>query len=417
LALAVLSALAFTIAPAVRAWRQELLPWLRSGENTVAAGRSALARFLVVAQIALCVLLLTGAGLASRSVYLIGQRYLHFAKDHLLLADINTAGAASARDDIAVLERLREHLHAIPGVVSTSYATSVPASNFGGWSDSVQAVGAAQTVRANGMYAGPGYLETLGIRGLEGRGITAEDVTAGRKSAVANRNLAQMLWPGQKALGRELVVFNETFTVVGVAPNMQPEVRANYVFLPEHAGNGGSRVVYVRYAGGLGRIGPAARVAIREVDSRIPVFSLRTMEAELEEENAPVILIASLLGTFSGAALILAAIGLYAVVALQTARRRRDLGIRMALGASTQQILGTVLREGLVLAAVGGVCGVALSVAAGKGLGSLLVGVSAVDPVTYGGVIGVVGLVSLVACYLPARRATRIDPLGALREE
>jgi ABC-type antimicrobial peptide transport system permease subunit len=320
----------------------------------------------VVAQLALCCLLLTGAGLASRSVYLIGQQDLHFAKDHLLLAGIDTGGAATAQDNIALLDRLRQRLRAVPGIVSVSYATAVLSSNFGGWSDSVQAVGAAQSVHANGMYTGPGYLETLRVRGLQGRGITAEDVTAARRSAVINRNLAQALWPGQSALGRELLVFNEPVTVVGVAPNTQSQPGTNYVFLPDRAGAAGSRVIYLRYSGSLDAIGSAVRQAIREVDTHIPVASLRTMERELEDDNGPTILIASLLGIFSTAALILAAIGLYAVVALQTARRRRDFGIRMALGASSRQILGTVLREGLLLAAIGGFCGLALSVAAGK---------------------------------------------------
>jgi predicted permease len=417
LALAVLSALAFTIAPAVRAWRQELLPWLRSGESSVVPGRSTLSRFLAVAQLALCVLLLTGAGLASRSVYLIGQLDLHFAKDHLLLAGINTAGAASPQDNVALLERLRARLRAVPGIVSVSYATAVPSSNFGGWSDSVHAIGSQKSVSANGMNAGPGYIETLGVRGMQGRGITAEDVIAARKSAIINRNLAQTLWPGQSALGRELLVFGEAITVVGVAPNMQSQPGTNYVLLPDRGAAAGARVIYLRYSGSLDAIGPAVRVAIREVDTHIPVVSLRTMERELEEDNGPSILIASLLGVFSTAALILAAIGLYAVIALQTARRRRDFGIRMALGASTHQILGTVLREGLLLAVMGGFCGLALSFAAGQALRSLLVGISPTDAVTYCAVIALLTSVSLLACYIPARRATQIDPSEALRQE
>jgi predicted permease len=413
LSLAVLSALAFTIAPAMRAWRQELLPWLRSGENSVAPGRSRLASFLVVAQLALCVVLLTGAGLASRSLYLLSQLDLHFAKDHLLLVDIDTAGAQS---DLSLLPRLFERLHAIPGVQSVSYASAVPASNFGGWSAAVQTAGSAE-LQTNGMYAGPGYLETLGVRGIEGRGIDIEDIIAGRKSAVINRNLAQRLWPGQSPLGHQLTVFGETVTVVGVAANMQPQPGANYMFLPDRPGAGGSRVLYLRYAGSLDAIAPAVRLAIRNVDSRIPVFSLRTMDTELEEDNGPVILIASLLGVFSTAALILAAIGLYAVVALQTARRRRDFGIRMALGATNHQILNAVLREGLQLAAIGGIAGIALSIAAGKALGSLLAGISPTDAITYGGVIALLTSVSLLACYLPAHRATQVDPSEALRQE
>ncbi len=417
LGLAVFSALVFTIAPAVRACRQELLPWLRSGENSVAPGRSALSRFLAVAQLALCVLLLTGAGLASRSLYLISQRDLHFDKDHLLLVAINTAGAPAVRGQAALLARLFERLRAVPGVVSASYASAVPASNFGGWSASVQAAGGAESVRTNGMYAGPGYLETLGVHGLAGRGITLEDVATGRKSAVVNRNLAQALWPGQSALGRQLVIFGDTVTVVGVAPNTQADAYANYVFLPDRLGAGGGRVIYLRYAGSLDAVASMVRLAIRDVDSRIPVVSLRTMERELEEDNGPAILIASLLGVFSIASLILAAIGLYAVVALETARRRREFGIRMALGASTQQVLGTVLREGLLLALIGGICGIGLSVAAGKAMGSLLAGVSPTDAITYGGAIGLLALVSLLACYVPARRATRIDPSAALRQD
>jgi predicted permease len=413
LLLAVLSALAFTIAPAVRAWRQELLPWLRSGENSVAPGRSKLASFLAAAQLALCVVLLTGAGLASRSLYLISQFDLHFAKDHLLLVDIDTAGAQS---DLSLLPRLFERLHSIPRVLSASYASAVPASNFGGWSAPVQTSGGVE-LQASGMYAGPGYLETLGVRGMQGRGITIDDVVAGRKSAVINRNLAQRLWPGQSALGRQFSVFGEAVTVVGVAPNMQPQPGANYIFLPDRPGAGGNRVLYLRYAGSLDAIGPAVRLAIRKVDSRIAVFSLRTMDTELEEDNGPAILIASLLGVFSTAALILAAIGLYAVVALQTARRRRDFGIRMALGATTHQILNTVLREGLQLAAIGGIAGIALSIAAGKALGSLLAGISPTDAITYGIVIALLTSVSLLACYLPARRATQIDPSEALRQE
>jgi len=168
LGLAVLSALAFTIAPAVRAWRQELLPWLRSGENSVAPGRSALARFLAVAQLALCMLLLTGAGLASRSLYLMGQTDLHFAKDHLLLVNINTAGAASARSNVPLLARLFERLQGVPGVVWASYATAVPVSNFGGWSAPVQTAGGAENLHASGMYAGPATSKRSGFAAWRG---------------------------------------------------------------------------------------------------------------------------------------------------------------------------------------------------------------------------------------------------------
>jgi putative ABC transport system permease protein len=141
------------------------------------------------------------------------------------------------------------------------------------------------------------------------------------------------------------------------------------------------------------------------------------MEAQLQEITGPSLLITALLSLFAAGALVLAAIGLYAVIAFNMSRRTRDFGIRMALGASSRQILGTVLKEGLLLTAIGLAIGFGLSLAAGKALGSLLFGVTPTDLPTYLGVFAVLAVVSLVACYLPARRAARIDPMRALRQE
>ncbi len=423
-ALAALSALAFTAAPAVRAWKQQLLPWLKTGEHGIAAGRSALANLLAGAQLALCVVLLTGAGLASRSLYLIGTGDLGFAKDHLLLANLNTAGAAQdERQNVALLERLRQRVRGLPGVTAAAYASAVPPANFGGWGDAVRAQGSDETIRTAGMNAGPGFLETLGVRLIAGRGITVDDVTGERKVAVINRHLADALWPKQSPLGRVLLVFGQPVEVVGVARNAamatMQGASANYVFLAEQqrGSNRGGRVFYVRYASDEAGVAAELRAAIREIDPRIPVSNLRTMAEELETDNAPQILVASLLGVFSTGSLIVAAIGLYAVVAFHTARRTREFGIRLALGASSSRILKVVLREGLLVAGVGSILGVGLSLAAGKFAASLLVAVTPTDLTTYCGVIGLVTAVSLAACVIPARRAARVDPVVALRQE
>ncbi len=424
LALAALSALAFTAAPAIRAWRQEVLPWLKAGERGVVAGRSPLANLLAGAQLALCVVLLTGAGLASRSLYLIGTADLHFAKDHLLLVNINTSGAAQGeRQNIALLERLRQRLGGLPGVVAASYASAVPPGNFGGWGGTVQAQGAAQTLTTAGLDAGPRYLETLGVALVAGRSISEDDVAGERKVAVINRHLADTLWPQEPPLGRALILFGRPVEVVGVTVNAamatMQGANLNYAFLPEQPGtaNPGGRVLYVRYAADEARVAASVRAAIRETDSRIPVSGVRTMEEEIETDNAPQILVTSLLGVFSTGSLIVAAIGLYAVVAFHTARRTRDFGIRLALGASSGEILKSVLPDGLMVAAVGSGLGVALSLAAGRLFASLLVAVTPTDLPTYCGVIALVTGVSLAACAIPARRAARVDPVVALRQE
>ncbi len=424
IALAALSALAFTAAPAIRAWRQQLLPWLKAGEHSVAHGRSALANLLAGAQLALCVVLLTSAGLASRSLYLLGTADLHFDKNHLLLMHVSTSGAAQSQEqNIALLERLRRGVSGLPGVTAASYGSAVPPSNFGGWNGDVSAQGSAQTVHVAGMNVGPQYLETLGAPIAMGRAISEADVASGRQVAVINRHLAEALWPNQSPLGRLLTLWGQLIEVIGVtidgAFSTMQGANADYVFLPERLRGAlpGGRVLYLRYLSNEAGVAAAARAAIHEIDARIPVSGVRTMEEELREDNSPQILIASLLGVFSTGSLIVAAIGLYAVVAFHTARRTRDFGIRLALGAGSNEILRTVLTEGLIVAAFGSALGIGLSLVAGRVFGSLLVAVAPTDGLTYLGVIALVTAVSLAACAIPARRASRTDPVIALRYE
>lgn len=424
-ALAVCSALAFMLAPSLRLWRQELLPWLKAGEHGVAQGRSRLANVLVILQLALCVLLLTGAGLASRSVHLIGTADLGFKKDHLLIVRVSTSGAAGTeQQNLALLERLRERLVAVPGVVSASYASAVPPSPWGQWTDSVRAAGSTRSVSVRGIDAGPDYLAVLGVRPVVGSGISRNDIAGARKCAVITRHLAETLWEGQSAVGHSIVIGHEALNVIGIAPDaafsgIGAEAQPNFVFLPERAtaDRPGMRLFQLRYSGGPRTMELAVRAAIRQVDARVPVSEIETMEAELEDYTAPAILIAALLGCFSLGSLAIATIGLYAVVAFHTARRTRDFGIRIALGASPQRILGQVLREGLLLAACGAAIGLGLSRAAGRALHSILYGLSPTDGLTYVSVLALLAVISLTACYVPARRAARTDPMQALRED
>lgn len=429
MALTVLSALAFTLAPTARAWKQELLPWLKAGERSVAEGRSKLANILVITQLALCVVLLTSAGLAYRSVSAAVNLDLHFAKDHLLLAAVDTKGAVAGKEqNIELLERLRKRLLGIPGVASASYAREAPPRDS--WRGPVQAIASGVAASSDANVVGPDYLQTLGVPNVHGRGIVEEDLTSATESAVINQNLAEALWPGQSAVGRTLLMGSEkrSVQVVGVAPNgffsgvgrdLEDGRQRNFVFLSERRSSSepGEMEFHIRYSGRLETIGPAVRAAFREVDARVPVAYMRTMETSLMEFISPGLLLMTLLGLFSIGALLLAAVGLYAVVAFHTARRTRDFGIRMALGASPRQILDTVVKEGLILTVFGVGIGLALSTAAGRAFRSLLFGVTPTDKPTYLAVIALLAIVSLFACYVPARRAARTDPTVALREE
>ncbi len=435
LALALASTLVFTLAPAVRAWGQDLLPWLRAGEHSVARGRSRTATLLVVAQMALGVLLLVSGSLAWRSTRLMETTDLGFTRDHVLLAGIDTRTAAQTRgENLVLLERIRRRLRAVPGVVSASWAVAAPPHPHGWMDVPVSTPGASRPVPTDGTYAGPEYLHTLRVPILAGRDFSPADLTGHAAVAIINRRLARGLWPDRSALGQVLTLgASETsIEVIGVVPDaafnavgsqgevsgLAPEDRRNFVFLSEGLrGDPGGYTFHMRYAGSLAALVPAVRAAIAGIDRGVPVFSLRTMDAEFADFVLPIHLFANVVGIFAAGALLMATIGLYALIAFYTARRRREMGIRVALGASPRQILRAVLREGLLLSAAGLAIGLALSAAAGRAFGSLLYGISPADPPTYGAVIAALAAVSLAACYLPARRAARVDPMTSLRQE
>jgi predicted permease len=426
IALAIFSTLAFTIAPAIRSWRQDPLPWLKAGQHGVLQGRSGLTSALVIAQLALCVVLISGAGLAYRSQYLINNLEFHYETDHLALVTVGTAGTATSPEQhVALLERLRERLSAVPGVVAVSYAR-IPPLRGGVPLGPVKGGASVEPVPAEGNSVGPNFLQALGVVPLHGRDISELDRAGTKKVAVVNQNLARVLWPGQSAIGQTFTLGGGTdmAEVVGVVPNgeysdLREGERRNFLFVAERQSpaNPGEQTLHVRCAGSLDKIAPAIRAAIRETDARVPVFELRSMESLIRNQTGPVLMIATLLSVFAVGALILAAIGLYAVIAFNMSRRTRDFGIRIALGASSRQIVEAVLREGLLITAIGLAAGFALNIVGAKALGSLLYGITATDVPTYLGVFALLSTVSLVACYLPARRAARIDPMQALRQE
>jgi predicted permease len=420
--LALLGTVAFTVAPAIRAWRQEVLPWLKAGEHGVVQGRSRLASALVALQLAFSVVLLTGASLAYRSLSVMSRLDLGYKTDHLLLLSMNTAGsAATPAVNRVLLERLRERLRAIPGVGSVSHARWTS-----GWSESVRRRGTDNPVRADQNFIGPGYLETLGLAPLTGGEFAPGDGPRAYPGAIINQHLAETLWPGVAAVGQTLRVGREqqTVEIVAVMPNaflsgLRRDANPNFIFRSEQQepGTPGETTFYIRYAGSLNAVASAIGRAVGEVDANVPIVSIRTMETELESAKWPVRAITMLLAIFAVGSLLIAVTGQYAVVTFSMRRRTRDFGLRMALGASSSQILGAVLGEGFRMTMVGLFAGCLLSLGAAMALRGLLYGVSPTDAPTHVGVFLLLAAASVAACYVPARRATRIDPMHALRQE
>ena len=240
-----------------------------------------------------------------------------------------------------------------------------------------------------------------------------------------NSDLAAALWPGESAIGRVLLLGNERrpLTVGAVVPNARfsgydTHERPHFVLVPaQGVSPRGEISFYVRYSGSIDVAAGQIRSALRDVDPRIPVVYMRTLDTELDGATWPVRFIYFLLTLFAAGSLFIAVAGQYALVAFGVRRRTRDFGVRIALGASAHQIIGAVVGDGLRWSAIGLVVGFALSVAVGRLLGNVLVGVTPTDAPTYLAVGTVLFAASLLACYVPARRAAHIDPLQALREE
>lgn len=434
-ALSILATLALTLAPAHTLLRRQISPFIKAGEHSVIRGTSRLASFLVVTQVALCALLVTIGSLAYRSLFYINTSDLYFTKDHLLLADVNTAGAVSnPEQNGALLERMRQRLTSIPGVEWVSWAAGAPPRDHGLMDLPAEAIDSGRALVTDGAFVGPNYLETLGVPILMGRDISAADISGSRAVAVVNRKVADQLWPGESALGKTFrIADGAPAEVVGVVPNgafsgiakdgsiagIGRAARPSFVFLPElrDFSTPGAKTFHIRYTDDLTNLIPEVRAAVREVDGRVPVYSVRTMDEEFQDFIAPIHIITTLIGLFAMSSLLLSSIGLYAAVAFHTGRRTREFGVRVALGGTPWQVVREVLTRGLILAGIGVGAGLTMAAAVAKTASGLLFGVDPTDATTYAAVIVLLGFTSLAACYLPARRASRIDPMSALRQE
>jgi predicted permease len=426
LVLALLCTSAVTLGPALRTWRQQLLPFLKVGEQSVVRARSPLSRGLVVLQLAFSVLLLTTAGLAQRSLSLQDSADVGFNTRNLLLATVNTSASADdAKGNGILVEALRERLARLPGVEAASY---IPGARLSSWAPfPVRPNRAAQPVAAVENRVASGFFSTLGVPFIAGQDFKPGDART-RRRVIVSHNAAETLWPGEAAVGKVLVAGPDDRVVeaevVGVVRDAFFAGRSNdtrplYVFFAnaERPGPPGETTFYIRHSGSLSSLGPAVAKALREMDGRVAISNLRTLESQIAFDAFPLWMLATLLTLFAGGSLLIAAIGQYAVVAFDARRRSREFGVRIALGASSRQLISSVMSETSRLTALGLVIGFALSVAVGVVMARVLYGVTPTDPATFISVFVLLAGASLLASYLPARRAARTDPMVVLRTE
>lgn len=431
LALTSLTVLAFGLVPAIQVSRPDLVPTLKDGASRGSGRRARLMGALVAAQVAVSLVLLVAGGLFLRSMEAARGIPLGFRTDHALLATVglDQPGYDTARRHQLALE-LAERIGAAPGVADVTLSSPVPM-EFNGEGGRVYAEGRESPTSADlgdttlWAHVGPGYFKVMETGLVAGRPFRASDDASAPGVAIVNETLAERLWPGRNPIGRTLRIEApdaNPLTVIGEARDGKYravfEPPLPYLFLPVLQHPVGNVTVVARTQGDPAAMAASVRAAIRAVDPTLPVLDVKSFTDLLEGRALLPFRVGAGIGGIVGLlALGLAMVGLTGVIGLAVTRRTREIGIRMALGARRSQVLAMVLLEGMRLLALGAGFGLVLVLTLGRALRGLLVGVTPSDPVTLASVTVGLTALTLLATYLPARRAARVDPAAALRAE
>ena len=419
---AVTSALAFGIAPLIITGGGDLARALSSGTPRASAGRKqhAIRRALVVGQLATALLLLTGAALVARSFYRVTSIDLGFQPDGVLSVPINLPSTRYPEARVGpFVDELLARVRRLPGMESAALGIAPLAGMTGSYSTRDSA--GHDTPPLDEIQAGRGYFHTIGARLLLGRTFTAEDRRGSPLVVIVNQALAQHLYPNGGAVGKTMPGPGGTSKIIGVVSNIpvRLEAHASPVVYPslEQMGVGNYEYLLVRTAGAPGVAEKAITQLMRSMDPSLPAPQIQRMSDVVAKAVAPREFVFVLLALFAGVAATLAVIGLYGLVSRIVVERTREIGIRMALGADRERVITAVLGQGLLLVVIGGVLGLGGSIAAARLMRSMMYETSVYDRTAFAGAAVLLVLVSLIASYLPARRATQIDPVVALRDE
>ena len=426
-----LCAIVFGIAPALRASRTEPNTSLKAGKNSPSTLlRNPLGKTFVVAQVALSLLLLIGAGLFVRTLINLQSIPSGFNQENALLMQVDTSATGYKPDDPKLpllLSEVEQKVKGVPGVQAASFAFTI--FNQGFWTSTAHSAedniqeGRSRTLRNN--IVGPDFFAAMGIPLVQGRGFGPQDIKNSQKVAVVSESMARTFFPAGAPVGKRFGLGRpgtpEDIEVIGVVKDakygtlkeeFRPMAFYPYSQRPDILGN-----FVVRFSGPASTIVPQIRQAITQTNNNLPIDDVVSLSEHIGRSLVQQKLVARLATFFGLLALLLASVGLYGVMSYGVARRTNEIGIRMALGARGRSVLWLVLREGLVLVVIGLVIGLIAALAVTKTAESLLYELKPNDPLTIALATLFLAAVAVLAGYLPARRAARVDPIVALREE
>ena len=426
-----LTGLAFGILPAIRAGRSGGMDALRDGTRAAGGRRQRVRSALVVLEVSGSIVLLVAAGLLMRAITRLESVEPGFRTDGVtaLRTALPLPKYANVPDRERFYQRVLDEVRALPGVQSAAYVTGLPMAMGGGiWGVTPGGIGGVRTGQntASLRYTTPGFFATLGIPLRRGRDVSDRDTRDQPFVAVISESLAEREWPGQDPIGKTFGFAFKDRTVVGVVGDVRvrglEQSSEPQVYVPAGQVDDNSIIGYIpkelviRSTLPAEAFLPRVRAIVAAVDPEQPISDVRPLSEVVTGETAPRRVQLRLLAVLSALALVIVGVGLHGLLSFAVSQRTQELGIRRALGAQAGSILGMVMREGLVLAAIGAVVGVGVGLFVGRGMSALLFGVPPHDPVTIGTAVGLCLIVAVVGCVRPAMRAAGVDPMMAMRE-